>query len=55
MTVNVAADGSVVFAGGSLVRGLAASPSGAASLDPTEAVEAAADARSSSASRPTCG
>ena len=41
-TVNVAADGSVIFAGGSLVRLGAAS--GTADLEPTEAVEAAADA-----------
>jgi extracellular elastinolytic metalloproteinase len=42
-TVNVAQDGGVIFAGGSLVRGLAASPSGSVELAPTEAVEAAAD------------
>ena len=42
-TVNVAADASVIFAGGSLVRGLGASASGTAELEPTEAVEAAAD------------
>ena len=41
-TVNVAANGSVIFAGGSLVRLGAAS--GTADLEPTEAVEAAADA-----------
>ena len=44
VTVNVAGDGRVVFAGGSLVRDLAASPSGSADLKVTEAVEAAADA-----------
>jgi extracellular elastinolytic metalloproteinase len=44
VTVNVAADGRVIHAGGSLVRGLATSPSGTVELTPTEAVEAAADA-----------
>ena len=42
VTVNVAADGRVIFAGGSLVP--LGAQSGAASLPPTEAVEAAADA-----------
>ena len=44
VTVSVATDGSVVFAGGSLVRGLADSPSGTVSVEPTEAVVAAAAA-----------
>ena len=44
VTVNVAADGSVIFAGGSLVRALGAAPSGTVKLEPTAAVEAAADA-----------
>ena len=44
VTVNVADDGSVIFAGGSLVRGLSVSASGTAGLEPTGAVEAAADA-----------
>jgi extracellular elastinolytic metalloproteinase len=44
VTVNVAQDGRVIHAGGSLVRGLAASPSGAVGLAPAEAVESAADA-----------
>ena len=43
-TVNVAADGNVIFAGGSLVRALGAAPSGTVKLEPTAAVEAAADA-----------
>jgi hypothetical protein len=43
-TVNVAADESVIFAGGSLVRGLADSPSGTAGVEPTDAVRAAASA-----------
>ena len=43
-TVNVASDGHVVFAGGSLVRALGAAPSGTVKLEPTAAVEAAADA-----------
>lgn len=43
-TVNVAADDRVIFAGGSLVRGLATSPSGTVELEPVAAVEAAADA-----------
>ena len=41
VTVNVAADGRVIFAGGSLVP--LGAQSGGASLPPTEAVEAAAD------------
>jgi extracellular elastinolytic metalloproteinase len=44
VTVNVAADGRVVFAGGSLVGDLAAAPSGSTDLKVTEAVEAAASA-----------
>ncbi|HXV56892.1 MAG TPA: M36 family metallopeptidase [Gaiellaceae bacterium] len=44
VTVNVDRRGEVVFAAGSLVRGLGASPSGDAELGPTEAVEAAAEA-----------
>jgi extracellular elastinolytic metalloproteinase len=43
VTVNVAADGSVVFAGGSLVPGVGAT-SGSARTDAIAAVEAAADA-----------
>ncbi len=43
VTVNVAVDGSVVFAGGSLAAKLAAAPTGSADLKATEAVEAAAD------------
>jgi extracellular elastinolytic metalloproteinase len=43
VTVNVASDGGVVFAGGSLVKGLAESPSGASDLKVTEAVESAAE------------
>ncbi len=42
-TVNVGPDGRVVFVGGSLVRGLDARASGAADLEATEAVEAAAE------------
>ncbi len=42
-TVNVAADGEVVFAAGAFVRDLAAGASGAADLDAIAAVEAAAD------------
>ena len=38
VTVNVADDGSVVFAGGNLARGLADSPSGTAGVEPTAAV-----------------
>jgi hypothetical protein len=43
-TVNIAADGSVIFVGHSLVPGLHDNPSGSAVLGATEAVEAAADA-----------
>ena len=43
VTVNVAADGHVVFAGGSLVKGLAEAPSGSSDLKVTEAVESAAE------------
>ena len=43
VTVNVAADGHVVFAGGSLVKGLAEAPSGSSDLKITEAVESAAE------------
>lgn len=43
-TVSVARDGSVVFAGDTLVSGLSDQASGAASLDAVDAVEAAADA-----------
>ena len=43
VTVNVALDGSVVFAGGSLVAKLGAAPTGSADLKATEAVEAAAE------------
>jgi extracellular elastinolytic metalloproteinase len=43
VTVNVAAQGRVVFAGGSLVARLAAAPSGSADLKATEVVEAAAE------------
>ena len=43
VTVNVASDGHVIFAGGSLVKGLADSPSGSADLKVTEAVESAAE------------
>ncbi len=42
VTVNVASNGVVVFAGGSLVTGLARAPSGSTDLKVTEAVEAAA-------------
>jgi hypothetical protein len=44
VTVNVATDESVIFAGGSLVRGLADSPSGTAGVEPAAAVRAAAAA-----------
>jgi extracellular elastinolytic metalloproteinase len=44
VTVNVASDGRVLLAGGSLARGLADSPSGTASVEPTAAVRAAAAA-----------
>ena len=54
MTVNVATDGSVVFAGGSLVRGLADSPSGTVGVEPTEAVEAAAAALAARRRPPIC-
>ncbi|HEY6416995.1 MAG TPA: M36 family metallopeptidase, partial [Acidimicrobiales bacterium] len=43
VTVNVGPDRGIVFAGGSLVRGLDAPAPGAAELEATEAVEAAAD------------
>ena len=43
VTVNVALDGGVVFAGGSLVAKLGAAPTGSADLKATEAVEAAAE------------
>ena len=43
VTANVAADGSVVFASGTLVSDLAAGASGAVGIDVIEAVEAAAD------------
>ncbi|MCW3845010.1 M36 family metallopeptidase [Micromonospora yasonensis] len=43
-TVNIARDGSVVFVGDNLVSGLSDKASGTASLDPVEAVQAAADA-----------
>jgi extracellular elastinolytic metalloproteinase len=43
-TVNVAADGDVLFVGDSLVKNLAAGASGAARLDATAAVASAADA-----------
>ena len=42
-TVNVAADGRVIFVGGRFVRGLAGDASGSAELGATEAVEEAAD------------
>jgi extracellular elastinolytic metalloproteinase len=42
-TVNVASDGRIAFAGGSLVRGLDASAAGAVDLSATSAVKAAAD------------
>src|SRR5262245_58141912 len=42
ITVNVADDGRVVFASGSLVEGLDESPSGTDDLSATEAVKAAA-------------
>ena len=43
VTVNVALDGGVVHAGGSLVAKLGAAPTGSADLKATEAVEAAAE------------
>ena len=43
VTVNVAANGRVVFAGGSLVAGPGRAPSGSTDLKVTEAVEAAAE------------
>ena len=43
VTVNVAQDGRVVHAGGSLVAKLGAAPTGSADLKATEAVEAAAE------------
>lgn len=42
-TVTIARDGSVVFVGDTLVSGLSDAASGTASLDPVEAVAAAAD------------